>query len=186
MSDGPHRSLPLRQHWRKLLERVVTPSFSSGEAVEALCNALINDLREAPVPQVLSILQGDRQPSLFHENSVDQLEALRRGCPGSTAGNILLDCAIEANANGYAGQRAVEMTLENTLEALFRSNSNSIEEHCKRKEAWRAMNVRTHLKAVWSNVAYSELASEIVSGKATSNKKVRMSKRTGLDEGPPI
>lgn len=184
MSDGPHRSLPLRRHWRKFLERVVTPSFSSGEVIEALSNALINDFKEAPVPQVLNILQGDGHPSLFHENCAGQLEALRRTCPGSTAGNILLECATEVNANGLTGYQAVRVTLENALDALFRSARNSIEEHCKRKESWSGMNIRTRLKNAWNDVSFSGLASEIMSGKATSTNKASLTKRTGLDDGP--
>jgi len=186
MSDGPHRSLPLRRHWRKVLERVVTPSFSPGEIVEALYSALINDLREAPMPQVLSILRSDGQPSLFHENCVDKLEGLRRICPGSTAGNILLDCVIEANANGLTGDQAAVMALENASEAIYSSARNSIEEHCKRKESWSAINIRTSLKTAWNSVSCSELASEIMLGKATRMTRVGLTKRTGLDEGPPL
>lgn len=186
MSDGPHRSLPLRRHWRQLLERVVTPSFSSGEVVEALYNAIINDLREAPMSQVLSILQGDGQPSLFHENCTNKLEALRRICPGSTAGNILLDCAIEANAYGLVGNQAAVMALENASEAIYLGARNSIEEHYKRKESWSVMNVRASLKAAWNAVSGSELASKIMLGKAARKNKVGLTKRTGLDEGPPL
>jgi len=184
MSDGPHRSLPLRRHWKKFLERVVTPSFSSCEVIEALSNALINDFKEAPVSRVLNILQGDGQPSLFHENCADQIEALRRTCPGSTASNILLECATEANASGLTGYQAVRMTLENALDALFRSARNSIEEHCKRKESWSGMNIRTRLKDAWKEVSFSGLASEIIFGKAASTKKANLTKRTGLDDGP--
>jgi hypothetical protein len=186
MSDGPHRSLPLRRHWKSLLERIITPSFSSHEVVEALSNALISDLREAPVAEVLRILQGDGQPSLFHENCAEQLEAIRRTCPGSTPGNILLECAIEANANGLTGHQAALMTLENVFDALFQSARNSIEEHCKRKEPWSGMNIRTRLKDARKDVSLVGLISEVMPGMAATNNKHRLAKRTGLDDGPRL
>lgn len=186
MSDGPYRSLPLKRHWKKFLERVVTPSYSPDEVTETLYHAILNDLRDSPMAQVINILLGEGQQPLFHENHADQFESLRRNYPGSAASNILLDCATEANADGFTGERAVSVTMENTFETLFHSNRISIEEHCKRKESWKKMNIRTHLKAAWKNIQYSKLLAAIMPNKSTVTKATRLTKHTGLDKGPLI
>jgi hypothetical protein len=44
MSDGPHRSLPMRNHWRNLAERAAKAVFSPQEVSEALPYALHRDI----------------------------------------------------------------------------------------------------------------------------------------------
>src|SRR3546814_17877927 len=62
--------------------------------------ALKRDCREAPLSQIRDILGGGKQSSLFQEDRAAQLEAARHACRGSAAANTLIDCAIEATANG--------------------------------------------------------------------------------------
>lgn len=186
MSDGPHRSLPLKKHWKRVAERAATPSYTLSEVAATLPNALLCDLREAPVSQVVDILFGRGQPSLFHENCVDELEALRGTCRGSTAGTTLIDCAIEAKTVGLGGAFAVNTVLINTLEALARGYSHSIEEHYHRKKPWSVPNIRTRLKEARASVSFATLASEITSGNAASIAKLGVPKRRGIDEGPQL
>lgn len=186
MSDGPHRSLPLRQHWRKFAERAATPSFSLNEVAEALPIALLKDFREVPVQQISAILLGDRQISLFPQNRTGLLEAVRGVCRGSTPGTILIDCAIEASANGLTGRSALHTALENAFQAHVRGVCHSIEEHYYRKDPPNAINIRARLKAACRQVSYATLASEMVSGKPGNIGKFHPEKRMGIDEGPQL
>jgi hypothetical protein len=49
MSDGPHRSLPMRRHWKDLAERAAKAAFSPDQVCEALPLALKCDILEAPI-----------------------------------------------------------------------------------------------------------------------------------------
>lgn len=186
MSDGPHKSLPLKRHWKKFAERAATPSFSLSEVAYALPTALLKDFKEAPMSQVLKIFLGDGQISLFPTNHADLLEAVRGTCRGSTVGTILIDCAIEANTYGLTGHLACNTALENALEAYARGTCHSIEEHYKRKEPWSVVNVRDRLRSACSQVSFATLASEIMSDKPNRTGKFHLVKRTGIDEGPQI
>lgn len=45
MSDGPHRSLPMRKPWRELAMRGDKAAYSASEVAEAATNALASDFK---------------------------------------------------------------------------------------------------------------------------------------------
>jgi hypothetical protein len=187
MSDGPHRSLPMRRHWRDLAERAATPAFNAEQVAEAFPVALKIEFREAPLAKIRDILGGSPQTSLFKEDRAVQLEAARSDCRGSAAGNRLIDSALEVNANGLTGDAALRTALENALDAHARSGCHQIEEHYRRQEPQSTADMRARLKAALDQRAQSEVASELISGQQdASGGKARLRKRTGIDEGPAL
>ena len=70
MSDGPHRSLPMRRHWKDTAERAARPVHSSAEVCNALTHALKRDILEAPIEKMRDILNS-RKPDLFHSTSLN-------------------------------------------------------------------------------------------------------------------
>ena len=108
----------MRRHWKDLAERAAAPAFTAEQVAEAFPVALKNEFSEAPLTQIRDILGGSAQSSLFEEDRAVQLEAVRRACPGSATGNTLIDCALEANANGLTGDAATKTALENALRAM--------------------------------------------------------------------
>ena len=45
MSDGPHRSLPMRKPWKDLAMRGDKAAYSASEVAEAATNALASDFK---------------------------------------------------------------------------------------------------------------------------------------------
>jgi len=43
MSDGPYRTLNLRQQWKRLLQRAYQWAFDSQDVIDAICPALERD-----------------------------------------------------------------------------------------------------------------------------------------------
>lgn len=185
MSDGPHRSLPMRRHWRALAERAATPAYAAEQVAEAFPVALKRDFREAPLAQIRDILGGGSQSSLFQEDRTAQMEAARQACRGSSAGNTLIDCAIEANADGLTGDAAFRSALGNAVDAHARAGCHQIEEHWRREEPQSTANIRERLGEARSAYAREALVSDLMSGGATDSN-VKLRKRTGVDEGPPL
>lgn len=185
MSDGPHRSLPMRRHWKDLAERAETPAFSTGDMDEALRVALKKEFSEAPLSAIREILGGGDQGSLFQVDCAGQLDEARQACWGSVAGNILIDCAIEANANGVTGDAAFQGALQNALEAHAWSGCHQIEEHHHRKEPHSAPNASKRLRGARDRCSFGALASELMPNKQPVND-TRLRKHTGVDEGPPL
>lgn len=186
MSDGPHRSLPMRRHWRNLAERAAKAAYSANEVCEALPVALQKDLREAPLAAIQDIFSG-KQGSLFANNEIERLEAVRQASTRSAACNVVIDCAIQAVSGGLTGEAAYRATLENACEAQVRSQFRSVEEHYHREGSARsARYVRDRLDAARQQCDFKAIASGFLSGTPSRRGAAHLPRHTGLDEGPTL
>ena len=186
MSDGPHRSLPLRRHWRDLAERAAKAAYSANEVCEALPVALQKDLREAPLAAIQDIFSG-KQGSLFANNEIERLEAVRQASTRSAACNVVIDCAVHAVSGGLTGEAAFRATLENACEAQVRSQFRSVEEHYHREaDARSARYVRDRLDAARQRCDFKAITSSLLSGARSPRGAAYLPRHTGLDEGPSL
>jgi hypothetical protein len=185
MSDGPHRSLPMRPHWRHLGQRAAQSAFSPDQVCEALPYALKRDILEAPIKGVRDIMSGD---SLLPELRVEELEALRGSCRGSAPANLLIDCAVDAARNGLSRDAGTEAAVQNALQDTTRSALRGIEEHYEREASSRgAEYVRNRLDAALQRLDCSALAHELLSSEQPpARRSVTLPRHTGLDEGPAL
>ncbi|WP_156917476.1 hypothetical protein [Salinarimonas rosea] len=186
MSDGPHRSLPMKRHWRDLAERAAKAAYAADEVREAVPLALRKDARKLPLEQLRAIFGGGDQASLFPNERIEQLEAARQGCRGSGLGNAIIDAGIEAVRDGHFGDAAYGKALANAFADYTRSEFRSVEEHYLREAgAKSARFVRSRLDAARSQCDFGALASEFLAP-ARPARSLRLPKQTGLDEGPPL
>ena len=187
MTDGPHRSLPMRRHWKDLAERAAKSVFSKEAVREALPYALKKDAREIPLERVRDILGGGRQGKLFQEDRIAQLEDARNNCRGSALGNALINCAIEAVTDGLTGDKACGTALKNAFDEYTRNAFRGVEEHYQREGSDRSARfVRERLDAARRQCDFGGLASEIMSSDKPANSTARLPKHTGIDEGPSL
>lgn len=184
MSDGPHRSLPLRRHWKEFAKRCATAAFSPAEVCEALPHALLKDILEAPITKVRDIMESD---ILFSDMRIEQLERLRLS-NRSAAGSHLIDAAITAIADDRKGQAGIEAALEAAFEGVGRAAFRSIEEHYMRKAGSRSAGfVRARMDAARQQHDLAALAREVLSAeKPPSRRSVSLPRHLGVDEGPPL
>jgi hypothetical protein len=186
MSDGPHRSLPMRRHWKNLAERAAKAAYSANEVCEALPFALQKDLRDAPLTAIRDILSGG-QGSLFANDEIKRLEGVRQGSTRSAACNVVIDCAIKAVISGLIGEAAYRATLENACEAQVRSQFRSVEEHYHREaSAHSARYVRDRLDSARQQCDFKTIASDFMSGAQSPRGAAHLPRHTGLDEGPSL
>lgn len=187
MSDGPHRSLPLKPVWKVLAERAAKAAYSADQVCEALPHALKKEFREAPLEAVRSILGGGGQGALFVDDIMEQLEAARSVCRGSVAGIALIDCAIEAVNDGLRGDAAVHAATANALDSCTRSQFHSVEEHYQREDSARnALFVRGRLDAAREQCDFGAIAGEMLTPSEQKRHTDNLPKRTGIDDGPEI
>ena len=187
MSDGPHRSLPMRRPWKDLAMRAAKAAFSVDQVCEALPRALKREFREAPVEAVREILGGGEQGSLFSNDIVLQLEIARGACRGSSTGAALIDCAIEAVTTGLKGDTACEAAVRSALDACAQSNFRSVEEHYQREATTHSARlVRERLDAARHKCDFGALASELLAPTKPKGRTDNLPKRTAIDDGPEI
>lgn len=187
MSDGPHRSLKLRRHWKTLAERAAKEAYSVNEVGEALVHALRKEFLEAPLADICQILDGKGQVSLFSDNRIDTLEELRETCRGSAVGNTLIDCAIDAVNAGMTGKPARITVLKEALASYSFSVNRSIEEHYLREAGSRNADfVRDRLGAAQQQCNFDSIAGEMLAGRGGLSTVRSLPRNSGIDAGPPL
>lgn len=184
MSDGPHKSLNMRRHWKALARRAALAVHGPAEVCEALTPALLSDAREIPLDKAKEILSVTNQSDLFNEDVSGRLERLRHECPGSSTGNAFIDSAQEALQNGLRGESAIVRALVGAMDETCRAAFQSIEEHWRREGSVEGTAyVRDRLNNAWNAFDAKAIASEILSGATKAQANYAIKKRDGVDEG---
>ena len=184
MSDGPHRSLPMRRPWKTVAECADNAAFEVDEIRDAILPALENDCRELrrEFLDELRKVCADQEASLFKSDMRPVLEALR-GTANAGMERLVLDHAVHAAVNGTSGQGVAEKALGQALKDRGASGIRQVEEHYLRKSsARRAHNVRDRMEQAISGADVGAAARRLLdSGQKDSGPKP--AKRQGLDDG---
>jgi hypothetical protein len=184
MSDGPHKSLPLRPHWRTFAQRAAKAAYALDEVQETLAYAIKRDVLQAPIKNIREIMDSD---TLFSSIRIEKLEALRSRHPGSAPAQLAIDCAVAAACNGLTGQAGTHAAITMAIEDTTRSAMRSIEEHYQREAHPRSSRyVRERQLAARQQFDCGALANELLShSKPPQRRTVKLAVRDGLDQGPP-
>ncbi len=185
MSDGPHRSLPLRPHWKTLARRAAKAAYSPDEVAEALPFALKREFPQALLNAIREVMCGD---TLFPWMRREQLDALRAKHPGSAPANLAIDCAVAVVTNEATGEAGVQAALTAALAETMHSALRATEEHYQREaHPRRSSYVRKRLDAARQKVDCGALARELLSDNTKPKRRaVNLPTRKGVDEGPPL
>lgn len=185
MSDGPHRSLPMRRPWKSVAECADNAAFEIDEIREVILPALENDCRREVRREFLDNLCGlcaDQGAMLFKSDMRPVLEGLRRTANVGLEQQVL-DHAIHAAASGSSGHGVAETALARALKDRGASGIKQVEEHYLRKSsAKRAHNVRDRMEKAVNGADIDRVARRMVNGKQ-KNAAPQLSKRQGLDDG---
>ncbi len=132
MSDGPHKSLPLRPKYRRVAERAYKPAFSISEICETAEAALIGDARmelRSVVRQLIDIVSG---ADLFSRDSTEvqrQLKELRVDPAVHPLAASTAECTEMAVRQGLSGYAALEDGVATALSERLNANGLTTEEH---------------------------------------------------------
>lgn len=188
MSDGPHKSLPMKPKWRNVAERAYNRAFGIDEIGTAMLPALARDCHDEMSPRFIEGLRDlceQHEPHLFIDDVSDRVRDLRRDA-GNGIGRRVLEYferfAVKERVTVDTAVKALECA---GTERLAKSN-RQIEEHTLRKvTVSRANDVRSRLEQATATTPLASLARQVLKlddmGTARSSAK-----RDGLDEGPGI
>ena len=119
MSDGPHRSLPMRPGWKKVAEYAGNETFTSDDVCDAIDAAIEQDWRKDISPDFIGSIQDVLGgATLFSEDSIQALEDLRQSVAGCAMGNALLDHVVFAVSDGKSGDAALQEAVTRTCDRL--------------------------------------------------------------------
>ena len=186
MSDGPHKSLPMRRPWQRVAERADKRSYTAQEISRALEPALEHDWRKEVRPEFLSSLRRVvEEPSLFKETIASGIEALK---PQASAGleravierASFLTAVSQADLDGIA---VIKEAVEGALQNAANQRAWQVEEHYLREASSpRAANVRSRL-AEGTDCTDFEAMAERFLGIAPRGPAKAPLRHTGLDDG---
>ena len=180
MSDGPHRSLPMRAAWKRVAEYADNPNFTPSEVNAALLPALAEDCRIELSPAFLDAFRSV-YGTLFNHDIDSQLESLR-SVAGIGLGRTVLDYAAQLAANGETGKDAPEKALACALKDRGVRGARQVEEcYCRVTGEPRALNVRNRIEQALSS-GIDGLARQVLKIDPRSTGRIPP-KRQDVDDG---
>jgi hypothetical protein len=189
MSDGPHKSLPMRDGWKKVAQRGAASAFDAEQTAEAIpdavqqdwqeerCDDLIKDLRRA--------LEESRQGNLFGQQRDDKLEALKDvSGSGSPLKRRILECVTQEFEGGKDGPEAIKDGTQRAIGEGITRATFQIEEHYRLSNDESADRVRHSLQAAADHVPLQDLTERLL--KLTKRSDTPPPSRNDLDDGVPL
>ncbi len=186
MSDGPHRSLPMRPGWKKLAERAANSNYAPDEISDAVIPALAQDWSSEISSELAGFVRdvlGGQQDSLFKDEKVAQFEALRRITSGHGFAQVFIDCGIQMAIEGRSGLVAPVEAATNALAVWASRGARQVEEHyCRESTVPRAHNVRARIEEGIGGASLVGLARQLLSPDPGAASRPPQKQR-GLDDG---
>ena len=174
MSDGPHKSLPMRNGWRRLAQRAANTNFEPTEISEAIPIAIKDDWNAEGCDQTVREL--DRQ---------DKLDALKDvSAAGFPLRRMLIESITQAAEDGQDAANAVQAGVERALAERIVRGALQVEEHYLRSGSEAAQSIRGRIGQGVANVSLKSLSNQLIT--PGSSPPPPASKRDGIDDGPPL
>jgi hypothetical protein len=186
MSDGPHRSLPMRPEWKKVAEYADNEAFALEDVCDAILAAVEWDWRKDVSPGLVGCIQDVlRGATLFSEDSLRALEDLRPSVAGGEMGNTLLDYVACIVSDGKSGDAALQEAAAYTLTDWSARCARQVEEHYLRESSTATTkNVRSRIEEAIQKAPFTARASRLLDPESTP--PLRLEKHDGLDDGVPL
>lgn len=192
MSDGPHKSLPLRHGYQRVAAWAYKPAFGIQQVSEAAEAALMRDVGLEVVPalkQLVTIADGWDLLTLA-SSANEQLDRLRVDPSVQPLAASAIEATQMAISEGYAGLAAVERGLAASLGERLAAGARAMEEHYLVKAGPGACQLMRRrlgetIGQMTAGGTFSRMARSILGDRTV---KVTRSPTVydGVDQGPPL
>jgi hypothetical protein len=185
MSDGPHRSLPMRRGWKRVAEWADNQAFEPEQVCSAIIPALEGDWIGEVSEQFVRELRHaciEQDSQLFKRDARPVLESLRNSA-GPGLGRRVLDYAIHAAATGSTGLNIAERGIKDALIDHAAKGARQVEEcYCRESSSARGNTVRGRIERAINGADIGGAARQLLSP-GTKKIAVPSLRRKGLDDG---
>lgn len=183
MSDGPHKSLPMKRRWKRVAERASKPAYTAEQLHEAVDVALREDWRAEVTSEfraALDIAVGDGL--LFADQAQRDVQELGRRF-ASPLQSAILDEVAGALDMGLRDQLAIEAGVAGALAQRGFRAVRQIEEHIVRDLGRAPPGLRERLEGSISEARVRDIAKDVLAG---SRRRARPVRYDGIEDGPPL
>jgi hypothetical protein len=176
----------MRPGWKKVAKFADMRAAGPDEVGHAVAAAFSDDWRAdvaANVAECVCEVLGGQKDSLFRDQKIMQLEALRPLTAGRELAQILLDCAIQRAVSGEATADAAVEAAADALDIWGARQGRHVEEHyCRESTVRRAGNVRIRIEEGIGGTPRDALARQLLKLEPKTTPRTPP-KQTGLDDG---
>jgi hypothetical protein len=181
MSDGPHRSMPMRPWWKQAALRADKSAFDVSECTDAIEVALEREFAEELRPSFLKVLKdAHEEPGLFSPPESIHLQKLS---PETPLEQRVLDNITVLSLDEMANPDAFITAVANAMRNEAPRFNKQIEEHYRRKsDAGHARRERERLDEATARADVEGLARRLLRTDGPRTVPA-LKKKTGLDDG---
>lgn len=183
MSDGPHKTLPMKRAWKRVAERADNRAFSVEQVTAAIAPALEQDCRADIDPQFIRDIRAALDDSNGYLFKVDVKSLMDRFRSEAASGmdRAILDNVCAISSEDAAGIDILLKAVEGVVGDRAARNARQVEEHyLRRSSTSRAGHVRDKLEEAIANTNIGEIAARVLNGTQTSHAPLKQSR---LDDG---
>jgi hypothetical protein len=186
MSDGPHRSLKMRKHWKELCKRGDQAIYRSDEITEAAAAALTSDFRNevswSLINKLKAIFSGQDNSLMIPDIALGQLDQARRDAAGSVFGRNAIEWCITLIEAGQFYPDTVYAAIGRAAKERGFASARQIHEHVLREcDHLRADGITTRLNHAIAELQEKQLGAALMSSKTERTRASK--KKFNLDDG---
>ncbi|MCC7415736.1 MAG: hypothetical protein IT176_01250 [Acidobacteria bacterium] len=180
MSDGPHRSLPMRPWWKQAALRADKSAFDVSECTEAIEVALEREFAQLRPSFLKGLKDAHEEPGLFSPTESIHLQKLR---PETPLEQRVLDNVTLLSPEEMAKAEALVAAFANAMRNEAPRFNKQIEEHYRRKsDAIHAGRERERLDEATARADVESLARRLLRSDGPRAAPA-LKKKAGLDDG---
>lgn len=184
MSDGPHKSLNMKRHWRKLAQCAQIDAYNGAEVRDAMRDALKSDFKNEIKDMALKEMRKivDETGSSLFPDYEQRLQAVVRQFPSEPLQQLLVECVKNQLDRVDRAADPVKAAIEDALDIRCARHNKQIEEHYYRAGTrTEGDNIKERLDTAKQGLGIDDLARELCDNTSTPPRK--STKKSGLDEG---
>lgn len=191
MSDGPFKNLKLGTRWKRFAEAVQNEAFDSSACCALASHALLNEILTDSVRAILAALRAYASRQQLDIDPLSSVESIFNDHMKTPFSDSLQKQVVFRLSDQVTPADAVRQALEASVSEHSSDARNRIVDECIRARETGEMRQDQYSRAV-SNVKtiFGLLAkNEVCEALHVGNKnafKDAVSKKQGLDEGPPL
>lgn len=185
MSDGPHKTLPMRRAWKELSKRADKKAYDEADVREALPRALSNDWNNevsyALISTLKNVFTGPDNSLRLPEIALQQLEAAKSLAAGSAFGTSAVAWSIQMVHEGRINETAMLEAVGNAALERAYGGFRQVEEHYYRESTKRrADGVRGRLENAAAGFTSNELGRQLIN---PGSRPAALNKKRSVDDG---
>jgi hypothetical protein len=166
MTDGPQKSLPMSNAFRRAAAKMANPNCTLQEVSDAMLAALNPWGKQAFIGRVLDILTPEGQGTLFSGDPAalrSELKILERYVAGSSFNRSIIDfCSARINC-GQDGSGMLAQAVAHALAVDADSHLRGMAEHWRRAAHREAANFQRRCTETYRAMDFDTIAREVLS-----------------------